>query len=63
LTNDDPDPEIVFCDPCRQPLPLRYAADEDHFRYEGDYQSRPADPGADVDRCFGGAITVSLVPL
>lgn len=64
LTHDEPEPEMVYCAPCRQPLPLRYRPDGDeHFRYEGDYQSRPADPGADVALCFGGKITVSRVPL
>lgn len=63
LTADEPDPEIVFCEPCKQPLPLRYRVQGEHFHYEGDYQQRPADAGADVALCFGGKITVSLIPL
>ncbi len=63
LSAAEPDPEIVFCEPCKQPLPLRYRVQGEHFHYEGDYQLRPADAGADVALCFGGKITVSLIPL
>ncbi len=63
LAAAEADPEIVFCGPCKQPLPLRYRVQGEHFQYEGDYQSRPADPGADVALCFGGKITVSLIAL
>ncbi len=63
LTPDAPDPETVYCEPCRQPLPLRYAEKGDHYHYEGDYQQRPADRGGDVELCFGGKITISRVRL
>ena len=63
LSAAEPDPSVMFCEPCKQPLPLRYRVQGEHFHYEGDYQSRPADPGADVALCFGGAITVSLIAL
>jgi len=31
------------------------------FVYAGDYQKRAREPGADVDVCFGGRITVTLI--
>jgi 5'-nucleotidase len=63
LAPDEPDAEIVHCVPCKQPLPLRYRVDGAHYHYEGDYQLRPADAGADVALCFGGKVTVSLISL
>lgn len=63
LAPGEPDAEVVFCTPCKQPLPLRYRVDGDLFHYSGDYQLRPADPDADVALCFGGRITVSLIGL
>jgi len=63
LASSEAEPEVAFCEPCKQPLPLRYRVQGEHFHYEGDYQSRPADPGADVALCFGGNITVSLIAL
>lgn len=59
----EPDADVIFCGPCKQPLPLRYRVEGDQFHYEGDYQLRPADPDADVALCFGGKITVSLIGL
>ena len=56
---DEPDPEVVFCDPCTQPLPVNYRVEDDQYHYEGVYSKRLRDPGADVDLCFSGKITVS----
>jgi 5'-nucleotidase len=63
LAAGEPDADVVFCEPCKQPLPLRYRVEGEHYHYEGDYQLRPADPDADVALCFGGKITVSLIAL
>ena len=59
----EPDPEIVFCKPCTQPLPVKYRVEGDALYYEGVYSDRARDPGADVDLCFSGKITVSLLRL
>ena len=59
----DREPEIVFCDRCTQPLPTEFVVDENGFRYVGAYEERPKDPGADVDVCFGGDISVVSIRL
>ncbi|CAN5695575.1 5'/3'-nucleotidase SurE [soil metagenome] len=56
-------PEIVDCPLDPSPLPLSYRVEPEGALYDGDYQSRARQTGADVDLCFSGRITVSLVPL
>jgi len=56
-----PEPEVVFCPPCTQPLPIRYTATPQGFLYQGVYQQRPYDPAADVAVCFGGKIAISQI--
>jgi len=60
---DESDPEIVHCAPCTQPLPVGYRVEGEHYHYEGVYSDRARDPGADVDLCFSGKITVSQLRL
>lgn len=57
------EPEIVFCEVCTQPLPTSATLEGGQFRYTGAYQDRLRDPGADVDVCFSGKISVSKVSL
>jgi 5'-nucleotidase len=57
-------PEVVWCALDPKPLPLNYRHDEETGLYHaGDYQLRHRTPGADVDICFGGRITVTAVRL
>ena len=63
LMPGEPDPEIVFCKPCTQPLPVNYRVEGDALYYEAVYSDRARDPGADVDLCFSGKITVSRLCL
>lgn len=58
-----PEPDIVFCSVCTQPLPLPASLDAGQFRYTGNYQNRQRDPGADVDVCFSGNISISKISL
>lgn len=58
-----PDPEIVFCALCTQPLPTEYRVDGDYFLYAGEYGKRARDPGSDVDVCFSGNIAVTQIRL
>ncbi|HSH37833.1 MAG TPA: 5'/3'-nucleotidase SurE [Chthoniobacterales bacterium] len=59
-----PDPEVVWCELDPKPLPLNYVHEEETgLYYAGDYQLRERTSGADVDVCFGGRITVTLVRL
>jgi 5'-nucleotidase len=58
------DPEVVWCPLDPKPLPLNYRHEEaTGLYYAGDYQLRDRAPGADVDTCFGGRITITAVRL
>ena len=59
----EPDPEIVFCQPSSQPLPVKYRVDGDKFYYIGDYGQRDRTPNTDVDVCFSGKIAVTKIKL
>ncbi|MEL6223103.1 MAG: 5'/3'-nucleotidase SurE [Cyanobacteria bacterium J06627_8] len=63
LTPGDPDPEIIFCDLCNQPIPLDHECDGTSFRYVGSYYLRPRIAGADVEVCFSGNIAVTQLKL
>lgn len=58
-----PDPAIVFCPLDPSPLPLRYQVTGNVATYSGDYQTRARRPSSDVDVCFGGRISVTLIRL
>lgn len=59
LDEGEPEPEVIYCHPCKQPLPVSFVMEEGGLLYSGEYNKRPRDPGADVDLCFSGKITVS----
>lgn len=63
LLPGDPDPEIVFCTPCTQPLPVEYRVEGDSYYYVGEYAKRGRTPGSDVDVCFSGKIAVTMLRL
>jgi len=56
-------PPIEFCEVDPSPLLLDYRPTPEGLVYAGNYHQRPRQPGKDVDRCFAGSITVSLVRL
>lgn len=58
-----PDPAIVFCPVCTQPLPTAYQLHEGGLQYAGEYSKRARDPGSDVDVCFSGSIAVSQIQI
>jgi 5'-nucleotidase len=58
-----PEPGLVLCPLDPSPLPLSFAVEDGSARYTGDYQARLRVPGADVDVCFRGDITLSRVRL
>lgn len=58
-----PDPEIVFCEPSTQPLPLKYRVEGNEYYYVGEYAKRDRIPGTDVDVCFSGKIAVTKLSL
>ena len=57
------EPEIVECPLDPSPLPLNFRVDGDSVRYAGDYQARARRPGHDIEVCFGGQISLTLVRL
>ena len=63
LLPGDPDPDVVFCEPCTQPLPVDYRLEGDEFYYAGEYGKRDRTPGTDVDVCFSGHIAVTQLRL
>ncbi len=56
-------PEVVYCQVDPSPLLLDYRIDGASAQYRGSYHARPRRPGWDVDVCFSGKISVSLVHL
>ncbi len=57
-------PEVVWCPLDPNPLPLNYRHEEESgLYYAGDYHLRTRAPGADVDICFGGRISITTVRL
>lgn len=63
LTADSPEPDIVICPACTQPLPTDFVVENQQFRYVGDYGQRPRDPDGDVAVCFGGNIALTQLRL
>ncbi|MBW4487351.1 MAG: 5'/3'-nucleotidase SurE [Trichocoleus desertorum ATA4-8-CV12] len=63
LEPSDPDPEMVFCDSCKQPLPIDYGVEGDSLIYKGEYSKRDRTPGSDVDVCFSGKIAITQLHL
>lgn len=63
LEPGDPDPDIVFCQPSTQPLPVNYRIEGEHFYYVGEYALRSSTPGTDVDVCFSGCIAITHLRL
>ena len=63
LQADDPDPEMVVCATCTQPLPTEFKVENGAFQYVGRYGDRARDPGADVDVCLSGKISISEIRL
>jgi 5'-nucleotidase len=64
LPSGSDDPELVWCPLDSKPVPLIYRHEEESDLYfAGDYHVRERTPGADVETCWGGRITVTAVRL
>ena len=59
LEADAPEPELVYCEPCKQPFPVAYRVHENRYTYAGVYAERLRTPGKDVAVCFSGSIAIS----
>ena len=57
------EPEIVFCKPSIDPLPLSFRQEQDWYYYQGEYSQRDRTPETDVDVCFSGNIAITLISL
>ena len=58
-----PEPEIVFCQPSIDPLPLNFRQEQDLYYYQGEYSKRHRTSETDVDVCFSGKIAITLISL
>lgn len=56
-------PEVVFCQPSRQPLPVNYRIEGNDYYYFGKYADRKYTPGTDVEACFSGKVAVTQLNL
>ena len=63
LSADDPDPEMIECPLCTQPLPIEHRVEQGALTFTGRYDQRSRDRGADVDVCFSGNIALTPVRL
>ncbi|NJN19896.1 MAG: 5'/3'-nucleotidase SurE [Leptolyngbya sp. RL_3_1] len=63
VSSDDPEPALVECPACTQPLPTEFTVIGGQFHYVGAYGQRRRDPGADVEVCFSGQISISELQL
>ena len=63
LEPGEADPEIVFCNPSTDPLPVKYRLEGEEFYYIGKYEMRDRSPGTDVDICFSGNIAITKIRL
>ncbi len=63
LLPGDPDPDMVFCQPSTEPLPVNYRVEGDEYYYHGEYAKRDRTPGTDVDVCFSGKIAITQLRL
>lgn len=63
LDSDDEMPEIVFCPLDPNPLPVRFRTEAGKLVYHALYQDRLRDEGCDVDVCFSGRISATLIPV
>lgn len=61
LEGDQLDPPRVRCAVDPSPLAVRYRDERGLLHFDGAYQQRPRREGLDVDRCFEGVTTVSLL--
>lgn len=53
------EPELFYCAPCTQSLPVSYEIEGNRFTYSGIYANRACDAGKDVEICFSGGIAIS----
>jgi 5'-nucleotidase len=60
---DAPEPEIVFCTSCTQPLPVAFEMQASGLIYRGRYSDRARDPASDVATCLDGNIAITQLQI
>jgi 5'-nucleotidase len=63
LEPNSPEPDLVFCKLCTQPLPVNYQAEGEYLRYSASYSDRAREPDSDVAVCFSGNIAITKLTL
>lgn len=63
LRTDEPEPQLRFCPLDNSPLPLEFRQEGDLYVYAGNYHGRARVAGGDVETCFAGDISISLLRL
>ncbi len=63
LPDNSPEPKMVFCPPSIDSLPVSFIKQDNKYSYQGKYHQRKRTPNTDVDVCFGGDISISLISL
>lgn len=63
LEADSPEPDLVFCPLGIRPLQINYRVEGELYYYQGEYAKRDRTSGDDVDVCFSGNISVTLIQL
>ncbi|MCO6455773.1 MAG: 5'/3'-nucleotidase SurE [Pirellulaceae bacterium] len=56
-------PEMAFCPPDLNALPVSFERQDEVFHYRADYHARHRGQGTDVDVCFSGRIAISRISL
>ncbi len=56
-------PTPSFCKPDHQAFEFRLDSTDNGLQYKGNYHGRPRASGTDVDLCFSGIPSVSLLPI
>lgn len=56
-------PEFEYCEPDKNPHIYLYQKNSGHYLYTGVIHNRPRAAGSDVDVCFGGKISISLLEI
>ncbi len=59
----DREPELIFCEPSRDPLPVGFKIEGSNFFYQGEYSQRLRQPGSDIDVCFSGNIAITQIKI
>ena len=62
--SNSPEPQIIYCPLDTNPIQMLFSTNNGtSYLYSGKYRDRPRSPGADVEVCFSGNISVTELQL